>query len=69
MSGKSALRLGLIDALAPDARFLDVVRDFARERMDKPRREEGGFDLKETLLEKNPMGRKILFDQARKKKK
>ncbi|HEY9423014.1 MAG TPA: 3-hydroxyacyl-CoA dehydrogenase NAD-binding domain-containing protein, partial [Thermoanaerobaculia bacterium] len=65
--GKKALKLGLIDALAPDARFLDVVRDFARERMDKPRREEGGFDLKETLLEKNPVGRKILFDQARKK--
>ncbi|HEV2845920.1 MAG TPA: 3-hydroxyacyl-CoA dehydrogenase NAD-binding domain-containing protein, partial [Thermoanaerobaculia bacterium] len=65
--GRKALKLGLIDALAPDARFLDIVRDFARERMDKPRREEGGFDLKETLLEKNPVGRKILFDQARKK--
>jgi 3-hydroxyacyl-CoA dehydrogenase / enoyl-CoA hydratase / 3-hydroxybutyryl-CoA epimerase len=65
--GKKALKLGLIDALMPDARFLDTVRDFARERMDRPRREEGGFDLKETLLEKNPVGRKILFDQARKK--
>ncbi|HSG38315.1 MAG TPA: enoyl-CoA hydratase-related protein, partial [Thermoanaerobaculia bacterium] len=51
VTGRKALKLGLIDALAPDARFLDVVRDFARERMDKPRREEGGFDLKETLLE------------------
>jgi 3-hydroxyacyl-CoA dehydrogenase/enoyl-CoA hydratase/3-hydroxybutyryl-CoA epimerase len=67
VAGRKALKLGLIDALAPDARFLDIVRDFARERMDKPRQEEGGFDLKETLLEKNPVGRKILFDQARKK--
>ncbi len=65
--GRKALKLGLIDALMPDARFLDTVRDFALERRDKPRRDEGGFDLKETLLEKNPVGRKILFDQARKK--
>ncbi|HEX6899593.1 MAG TPA: 3-hydroxyacyl-CoA dehydrogenase NAD-binding domain-containing protein [Thermoanaerobaculia bacterium] len=65
--GKKALKLGLVDALMPDARFLDTVRDFALERRDKPRREEGGFDFKETLLEKNPVGRKILFDQARKK--
>lgn len=67
VAGKKALKLGLIDALMPDARFLDTVRDFARERLDKARRDEGGFDLKETLLEKNPVGRKILFDAARKK--
>ena len=67
VAGRKALRLGLIDALLPDARFLDGVRDFALERLDKPRREEGGLDLKELLLERNPVGRKILFDQARKK--
>ncbi len=65
--GRQALKLGLIDALMPDARFLDEVRDFALERIDKPRREEGEFDFKEMLLERNPVGRKILFDQARKK--
>ena len=65
--GRKALKLGLIDALMPDARFLDEVRDFALERIDKPLREEGEFDFKELLLEKNPVGRKILFDQARKK--
>lgn len=67
VAGRQALKLGLIDALLPDARFLDLVRDFALERIGKPRREEGGTDLKEILLEKNPVGRKILFDQARKK--
>ncbi len=67
VAGRKALKLGLVDALLPDARFLDEVRDFALARRDRPRRDEGGFDLKEALLEKNPVGRKILFDQARKK--
>lgn len=67
VAGRKALKLGLIDALLPDARFLDEVRDFALARLDKPRRDEGGLDFKELLLEKNPVGRKILFDQARKK--
>ena len=65
--GRKALTLGLVDALLPDARFLDGVRDFALTRRDQRRRGEGGLDLKELLLEKNPVGRKILFDQARKK--
>jgi len=65
--GRKALKLGLIDALLPDARFLDQVRDFALARIDKPRKEEGTLDLKELLLERNPFGRKVLFDQARKK--
>jgi 3-hydroxyacyl-CoA dehydrogenase/enoyl-CoA hydratase/3-hydroxybutyryl-CoA epimerase len=67
VDGKKALRLGLVDALLPDARFFDTVRDFALARRDQPRRDEGGLDLKEILLEKNPVGRKLLFDQARKK--
>jgi 3-hydroxyacyl-CoA dehydrogenase/enoyl-CoA hydratase/3-hydroxybutyryl-CoA epimerase len=65
--GRKALRLGLVDALLPDARFLDQVRDFALARLDRPRQDERGLDFKELLLEKNPVGRKILFDQARKK--
>jgi 3-hydroxyacyl-CoA dehydrogenase/enoyl-CoA hydratase/3-hydroxybutyryl-CoA epimerase len=70
VAGKKALKLGLVDALLPDARFLDQVRDFARERIDKKRQEQekgGGIDFKELLLEKNPFGRKVVFDQARKK--
>lgn len=66
---KKAGRIGLVDAVLPAARFLDAVRDFASQRIGTPRPKEGvfaGFDLKELLLEKNPLGRKILFDQARK---
>lgn len=67
VAGRKALKLGLIDALIPDARFLDHVRDFAREKAGRKRKDEGGLDIKEMLLEKNPLGRKVLFDQARKK--
>ncbi|HEY6552289.1 MAG TPA: enoyl-CoA hydratase-related protein, partial [Vicinamibacteria bacterium] len=67
VAGRKALKLGLIDALIPDARFLDHVRDFAREKAGRRRKDESGIDLKEMLLEKNPLGRKVLFDQARKK--
>lgn len=65
---RKALRIGLIDALLADARFHDLVRDFARGKMGEKRRSRagGGFDVKELLLEKNPLGRKILFDQAEK---
>jgi 3-hydroxyacyl-CoA dehydrogenase/enoyl-CoA hydratase/3-hydroxybutyryl-CoA epimerase len=62
-----ALRMGLVDALLPDARFLDLVRDFARDKMGKERKPDGGgLDVKELLLERNPLGRKVLFDQAKK---
>jgi 3-hydroxyacyl-CoA dehydrogenase / enoyl-CoA hydratase / 3-hydroxybutyryl-CoA epimerase len=67
VDGRKALKLGLVDALLPDARFLDGVRDFALAHAGSKRRPEAGIDFKELLLEKNPVGRKILFDQARKK--
>ncbi len=68
VAGRKALRLGLVDALLPEARFLDVLRDFALERIDrKERPSSSGVDFKELLLEKNPLGRKVIFDQARKK--
>jgi 3-hydroxyacyl-CoA dehydrogenase/enoyl-CoA hydratase/3-hydroxybutyryl-CoA epimerase len=85
VSGRQALRLGLIDALLPDARFLDLVRDFARQHATgaapssgvaasagagAARRQGGGKrrgGLRSALLEGNPIGRHIIFDQARKK--
>jgi 3-hydroxyacyl-CoA dehydrogenase/enoyl-CoA hydratase/3-hydroxybutyryl-CoA epimerase len=85
VSGRQALKLGLVDALLPDARFLDLVRDFARERLrpasapaaaaaGPPRqapppagRKRSGGGLRAALLEGNPIGRHIVFDQARKK--
>ncbi len=61
-----AFKLGLADALLPDASFGAEVRRFAERVMagEKPRRR--GSDLKRTLLEKNPIGRAVVFDQARK---
>ena len=67
VSGRKAFRLGLADRLIPHASFRHHVRDFA-ERVaagDRPAPRRG--NLKELLLEKNPVGRRILFDQARKK--
>src|SRR4051812_1267808 len=67
VDGRKALKLGLVDALLPDSRFLDEVRSFALAHLDSKQRDEASTDFKEMLLEKNPVGRKILFDQARKK--
>lgn len=67
VSGRQALRLGLADALYPEAGFLHHVRDFARGRIGRKRpsrRPPGG--LRRWLLE-GPVGRRFLFDQARKK--
>jgi 3-hydroxyacyl-CoA dehydrogenase/enoyl-CoA hydratase/3-hydroxybutyryl-CoA epimerase len=67
VSGRRALKLGLVDALLPDARFLDLVRDFALDRLDQKTGPPRKTDLKEKLIEGNPLGRRIVFDQARKK--
>ncbi len=64
---KKALGIGLVDALLPDARFLDLVRDFALARRGAKAPKRGGTGLKGLLLEKNPVGRRILFDQAAKR--
>ena len=64
---KKALKIGLVDALLPDATFLAEVRNFALGRLDKPRKPRPRSDVRELLLERNPLGRKVLFDQARKK--
>jgi len=71
---KKALKMGLADALVPDARFLDCVRElaagWAAEHADGKRPQRGGLDVpfkvKALMLEKNPLGRRLLFDQARK---
>ena len=67
VSGKQALRMGLADALFPEAGFLHHVRDFARSKVGRrrPRRRLPG-GLKRLLLE-GPAGRWFIFDQARKK--
>lgn len=67
VSGKQAFRMGLADALFPEAGFLHHVRDFARSKVGRKRRSRrppGGW--KRLLLE-GPAGRWFIFDQARKK--
>lgn len=67
VSARQALRIGLADALYPEAGFLHHVRDFARGKVGRrrpSRRPPGG--LKRILVE-GPAGRWFLFDQARKR--
>jgi 3-hydroxyacyl-CoA dehydrogenase / enoyl-CoA hydratase / 3-hydroxybutyryl-CoA epimerase len=61
---KKAYKLGLLDALLPEASFRAHVRDFALEHKGKKRGKEA-LDVKKLLLSKNPMGRKVVFDKAR----
>lgn len=72
LAGKSVIpykakKIGLADALMPAASFDHHVRDFARAviagKAPKTGRKTG---LRGALLENNPVGRKIVFDQARK---
>jgi 3-hydroxyacyl-CoA dehydrogenase/enoyl-CoA hydratase/3-hydroxybutyryl-CoA epimerase len=62
-----AFKIGLADALLPDGNFLYQVRKFAAQIVagDPPTSKNG--DLKTALIEKNPIGRRIVFNQARKK--
>ena len=68
VDGRKALKLGLARRAAagrPLSRRGARLRP--RPSRQAPPRRGGQFDFKEMLLEKNPFGRKILFDQARKK--
>ncbi|MDY7092520.1 MAG: 3-hydroxyacyl-CoA dehydrogenase NAD-binding domain-containing protein [Acidobacteriota bacterium] len=67
LSGARALRVGLADELLPHDDFLHHVRNFALEVIHGRRPRKADRDLRELLLEKNPLGRRIVFDQARKK--
>ncbi len=64
---RKAFKIGLADALLPEGNFLFQVRKFAAQVIagDLPTSKNGG--LKSALLEKNPIGRRVVFNQARKK--
>jgi 3-hydroxyacyl-CoA dehydrogenase/enoyl-CoA hydratase/3-hydroxybutyryl-CoA epimerase len=64
---RKALKMGFADALVPDAQFLATVRDLALGWRDGRRKAAERPDMKELLLERNPLGRHLLFDQARKR--
>jgi 3-hydroxyacyl-CoA dehydrogenase/enoyl-CoA hydratase/3-hydroxybutyryl-CoA epimerase len=60
-----AFKIGLADAVMPPASFQHHVRDFARQAMaGKAPVKDRSTGVKDALLEKNPLGRKIVFDQA-----
>lgn len=63
---RKAYRSGFADALLPDAQFERLARELALRHVEGSLRRSQKTDLKELLLEHNPIGRKILFDQARK---
>jgi 3-hydroxyacyl-CoA dehydrogenase / enoyl-CoA hydratase / 3-hydroxybutyryl-CoA epimerase len=74
IDGKRALRMGLIDELVPEAILLEVAVGMARERAahaprSKPwlRRLFDKTEVTEFALAENPVGRKLLFDQAKKR--
>ncbi|HWZ90166.1 MAG TPA: fatty acid oxidation complex subunit alpha FadJ [Polyangiaceae bacterium] len=72
IDGKRALRMGLIDELVPPAILLEVAARLALARAEKRparsrslRRLFDKSELAELALADNPLGRKLLFDQAR----
>jgi 3-hydroxyacyl-CoA dehydrogenase / enoyl-CoA hydratase / 3-hydroxybutyryl-CoA epimerase len=74
IDGKRALRMGLIDELVPSAILLEVAVRLALARASVPAvrksRLRGLFDrsaLKELALAENPVGRKFLFEKAKKR--
>lgn len=75
VDARRALRMGLVDEAVPEPLLLQVARERARAlgegRPPRPGRGEGfrpptAAELRELALERNPIGRRILFSQARK---
>jgi len=70
LDARRALRLGLVDEVVPPAILLDVAVKLALGRTTGPAKAKSGAKRKalaEALLVKNPLGRAVLFDQAKKK--
>lgn len=63
---RKAFKIGLVDALLPNAGFLHYARDFAMQIMAGTKPKTRPRDLKSKLLDGNPLGRGIAFKQARK---
>lgn len=65
VDGKRALKLGLADALLPDATFHESVRAFVLERLERPRPTRHGRRLLTWLTERNPLTRRFILSRAR----
>jgi 3-hydroxyacyl-CoA dehydrogenase/enoyl-CoA hydratase/3-hydroxybutyryl-CoA epimerase len=75
LDAKRALRMGLVDEAVPEPLVLQVARERARAlgegKRPRPERKErirppSAEELRTLALEENPIGRRILFKQARK---
>ncbi len=71
LDGKRAKKIGLVDEVVPQAILLDVAVKVAKELAEKRREPahkklEGFAQVQESALTKTSLGRKILFDKARK---
>jgi 3-hydroxyacyl-CoA dehydrogenase/enoyl-CoA hydratase/3-hydroxybutyryl-CoA epimerase len=70
LDAKRALRAGLVDEVVPPSILLEVAAKAALGRIDKSRERKRSLDarsVKEALLVRNPLGRMVFFDQARKR--
>jgi 3-hydroxyacyl-CoA dehydrogenase/enoyl-CoA hydratase/3-hydroxybutyryl-CoA epimerase len=70
LDAKRALRAGLVDEVVPPAIVLEVAAKAALARIDKSKngkKRSRTQALREALLVKNPLGRLVFFDQARKR--
>lgn len=68
VSGRDALRYGLVDRLFPESRLVDDALDFANGLIDGTIKVKRGRKRKllEALLEGTPPGRMVIFGQAKK---
>lgn len=68
VKGFKAVKNGMVDKVVPREKLLDAAVEMAHSMIGKvdPNRTAAKKDLKDKLLEDNPVGRKVVFDQARK---
>ena len=73
IDAKKARKLGLVDDVVPPSILLETAAELALSRIGKAPKSESFIDqlkdkdaVAELALTKNPVGRKLLFDQARK---
>jgi len=66
VDGKKAFKIGLADAVLPDPTFLHEVRSFAEQVLQGRPPSRRRSNLKSKLLDSNPLGRDVVFSQARK---
>lgn len=77
LDARRALKIGLVDEIVPEAALMQVAVARARKLAEKKGKKEDVWrtlrelldpdELREMALTENPLGRKVVFDQARKK--